>query len=564
MANVIDALVVTLGLDTAKFKKGAKETDEALDKTSKNTTKVSKDMEAWGKNAAASMSKLRNEVLGLLAVFTAGVGIKNFVENTILSTASLGRMSANLNMSAKDLAMWQLANKNAGGTAEGMTAQLREAASEVERFKMGQSSDQAQWFYRLGGDPSALKDGNTYLLARAKIISDIFKTNPTRAQFVAAQMGISEDTFNLIKQGPAAIERLRQAQARLADEQAKASVPMEALRKKLDTLKNNFEAVGVKILTSLMPQFDRFANWVSEHQNDIERWANQAVEAIKAFVKWADAAAQSVGGWKVVLGGLIALKIMSIVSPLVSLGAALVNIGIALGTIGGATGIAALGVIAKLAAKMGVGAALLFHSEGLNQGEDAELARRRRGGGGRSGGGRIDDAAGMFAQLEKKYGLPAGLLDSVWAQESSRGKNMLSPAGAKGHFGFMDGTAKQYGLSNPNDLNQSADAAARMLRDLMAKNGGNLQLALAAYNWGQGNLNRKGLGNAPMETLNYVRQVPERMARNGGGSTSSSETNINGPINIVTQATDAPGIAKGIGQGLKDVAFASQANTGLQ
>lgn len=562
--NVIDSLVVTLGMDAAKFKKGAKETDEALDKTTKNTNKASKEMEAWGKNAAASISKLRNEVLGLLAVFTAGVGIKNFVENTINSTASLGRMSANLNMSAKDLAMWQLANKNAGGSVEGMTAQLKEAAGEVEKFKMGQSSDSAQWFYRLGGDPAALKDGNSYLMARAKIIADIYKVNPTRAQFVASQMGISEDTFNLLKQGPEAVERYRQAQARLADEQAKASGPMEALRKKLDTLKNNFEAIGVKILTSLMPQFDRFANWVSEHQNDIERWANQAVEAIKAFVKWADALVQSLGGWKVVLGGLIALKIMSIVSPLVSLGAALLNIGVALGTIGGATGIAALGVLAKLAAKLGVGAALLFHSEGLNQGEDAELARRRRGGGGRSASGKLDDSSGMFAQLEKKYGLPAGVLDSMWAQESRRGKNMLSPKGAKGHFGFMDGTARQYGVTDPNDLAQSADGAARMLKDLMKSNNGSLPLALAAYNWGQGNLNRKGLGNAPMETLNYMRQVPERMARNGGGSTSTSETNINGPINIVTQATDAPGIAKGIGQGLKDVAFASQANTGLQ
>lgn len=563
MANIIDALVVTLGLDAAKFKKGAKETDEALDKTSKNTNKVSKDMEAWGKNAAVSIGKLRNEVLGLLAVFTAGVGIKNFVENTINSTASLGRMSANLNMSAKDLAEWQLANKNAGGTVEGMTAQLKEAAGEVAKFKMGQSSDSAQWFYRMGGDPAALKDGNTYLLARAKIIADLYKKDPTRAQFVAAQMGISEDTFNLIKQGPAAIERLRMAQARLADEQAKASVPMEAFRKKLDTLKNNFEAIGVKILTSLMPQFDRFANWIASHQNDIETWANRAVDAVAAFVKWADAAAQSVGGWKVVLEGLIGLKILSIVSPLVSLGAALVNIGVALGTIGGVAGTSALAVIAKLAARLGVGAALLFHSEGLNQGEDAELARRRRGGGGRSASGRLDDSSGMFAQLEKKYGLPAGVLDSMWAQESGRGKHMLSPAGAKGHFGFMDGTAKQYGVTNPNDLAQSADGAARMLRDLMRQNGGNLQLALAAYNWGQGNLNRKGLGNAPMETLNYMRQVPERMARNGG-STSTSETNINGPINIVTQATDAPGIAKGIGQGLKEVAFASQANTGLQ
>ena len=58
----------------------------------------------------------------------------------------------------------------------------------------------------------------------------------------------------------------------------------------------------------------------------------------------------------------------------------------------------------------------------------------------------------LFASLEQQHGLPAGLLDAVWATESSRGKRMLSPAGAQGHFQFMPATAKQYGLTDANDL----------------------------------------------------------------------------------------------------------------
>ena len=41
----------------------------------------------------------------------------------------------------------------------------------------------------------------------------------------------------------------------------------------------------------------------------------------------------------------------------------------------------------------------------------------------------------LFAALEEKYRLPAGLLDSVWSAESSRGQNMLSPKGAQGISG---------------------------------------------------------------------------------------------------------------------------------
>lgn len=118
----------------------------------------------------------------------------------------------------------------------------------------------------------------------------------------------------------------------------------------------------------------------------------------------------------------------------------------------------------------------------------------------------------LFASLEEQYRLPAGLLDSVWAAESSRGQNMLSPKGAKGHFGFMDPTAAQYGVADPNDLRQAATGAARMYRDMIDQTGG-LDSALAAYNWGIGNLLRKGIENAPDETRGYIQKVRAGMAQ---------------------------------------------------
>lgn len=120
------------------------------------------------------------------------------------------------------------------------------------------------------------------------------------------------------------------------------------------------------------------------------------------------------------------------------------------------------------------------------------------------------DPQSLFNLLEQKMGLPLGLLDKVWLQESSRGRNMLSRAGAKGHFGFMDATAKEQGLRDPNNLEQSAAAAARYLSQLMQKYGGDLQMTLAAYNWGMGNLDRNGLANAPWETRKYVQDVTGR------------------------------------------------------
>lgn len=119
----------------------------------------------------------------------------------------------------------------------------------------------------------------------------------------------------------------------------------------------------------------------------------------------------------------------------------------------------------------------------------------------------------LFNLLESQYGLPAGLLDSVWSAESGRGRNMRSPKGAEGHFQFMPATAQQYGVSNPNDLGQAATGAARMYADLLKQYGGDLPRALAGYNWGQGNMARKGFDAAPAETRNYIAKVTNAMGQ---------------------------------------------------
>ena len=126
--------------------------------------------------------------------------------------------------------------------------------------------------------------------------------------------------------------------------------------------------------------------------------------------------------------------------------------------------------------------------------------------------------AGEFGSLEGKYGLPAGLLSSVAATESGGDPFAVSPKGAKGPFQFMDGTARDLGLKGMDvyDPHKSADAAARYLRYLLEATGGDLEKALASYNWGLGNVQKKGMDNLPSETRNYVPKVMAGM-RPGAG-----------------------------------------------
>lgn len=134
----------------------------------------------------------------------------------------------------------------------------------------------------------------------------------------------------------------------------------------------------------------------------------------------------------------------------------------------------------------------------------------------------------LIAEAAMRYGLDPRILRAVCFTESRYRPNAISPKGALGLMQFMPDTAARYGLKNPFDPRAALDAGARYLRDLLWRFGGRLDLAIAAYNAGEGAvesfrsgeplvlrtgkvINPKGVitGGIPpySETQNYVRTI---------------------------------------------------------
>ncbi len=95
----------------------------------------------------------------------------------------------------------------------------------------------------------------------------------------------------------------------------------------------------------------------------------------------------------------------------------------------------------------------------------------------------------------------------IW-KESRFNPNAVSPVGAEGIAQFMPGTAALRGLADSFDIHRALAASAEYLAELQAKYG-NLGLAAAAYNSGEGRVSRwlASGGFLPLETENYVLDI---------------------------------------------------------
>jgi len=115
--------------------------------------------------------------------------------------------------------------------------------------------------------------------------------------------------------------------------------------------------------------------------------------------------------------------------------------------------------------------------------------------------------AGLIAAAARRHQLEPALVHAVIRAESAYDPKAVSRAGAVGLMQLMPQTARRYRVRDRRDPEQNVEGGVRYLRDLLQQFG-SLDLALAAYNAGEGAVQRHGNRIPPYrETQNYVRKV---------------------------------------------------------
>lgn len=123
--------------------------------------------------------------------------------------------------------------------------------------------------------------------------------------------------------------------------------------------------------------------------------------------------------------------------------------------------------------------------------------------------GRPNRYSTEIREAASRYGIDAGLVEALIWVESTFDPRAVSPKGAQGLMQLMPSTASSLGIKDAFNPRQNIEGGVRHLRALLDRYNGDLPLALAAYNAGDGAVSwYRGIPPYP-ETRYYVKKILE-------------------------------------------------------
>ncbi|HLI17449.1 MAG TPA: phage tail tip lysozyme [Rhodanobacteraceae bacterium] len=607
--NIVEAFFITLSMDTSDYEKKQKQVTTSLKKFGEASDKQTKVIAEGAKKAASAFSALKIEILGAIAAYGLGDGIKGFIESNVTGNAALGRQAAMLKMSAADLKAWGYAAQSVGGKAEDATNALQSVAAGFAEARNKGSSPliQASWRYGFAVSDDPVQ---TLLSLSRRMAEAAKKYGPQQALQIADAAGVNDwYAQQLLMLGPDRLEKLvahyrkrtghvdtKDAiafQGTLTDIRADIGNLRDDLFAKMapamEVFAKKFEAFLDKITPKLEALVERFGKWLESID-----W-NKVASKVEELFRQLQQIIKALGGVKGILIEIAAIKAFSwmagVAGYVIQLRALAKAIGAArlAAAAAGASGTVASAAEGAVATRAGGFLATLFGAStaSLLVGAGALVYSKGTGGRRRADGTYEDEissaqlaaTANAARALEAKHRAQAMayFTSQGWTPQQAAGivANLTAESGLRTNAYGDNGQA--YGLAQwhkdrqrafekftgrPIQGSSFAQQLAFVNHELQTsekragdwlKRAGNAYMAGALVSLmyerpagGQVEAERRAR-MAQMMSNAYVGAQPE--IAKAKSSTTTNTVTING-MTVNTQATDANGVAKGMKRAL--------------
>lgn len=256
-ATIIDALVVTLGLDGGPYKRAARD-------AAREQAKLKDSVKKGSNEVGDALKEVGRQVATLVLGFEGIKGALNFFAELNVGQANLGRFSKNLGESAHEVSTWDSAIELAGGSAKNAEADLMGLSNSLTALKAtGDVSPLILLFQRMGVAITDSQGKTRKLTDLYKDLGDKLKQyNRADAFNLGRQAGLSEDTLNLILQERNERERLlglAEQNNRVTEDSVREAA---ALQEEWRGIGQAVKGFGVQILTFVTPYVKDLFGWI--------------------------------------------------------------------------------------------------------------------------------------------------------------------------------------------------------------------------------------------------------------------------------------------------------------
>ena len=354
MATVIDSLLIELGLDTSKFDASQKKSVEELRKFDEQAQKTSKNTQQGAKNVGDGFEKARNALISLGVAFIGIKGFTNFTQQMTTTNAGLGRTAELFKMSARELDAWGGVLKSVGGDANDFQSSMQAIQQGVANIQFGDTAilETLAKLQALDSYDYAKHEVDIYKLADA--IKRFAEVNGEQAAYTQAQaMGINRNFFMILKQGGDVTRQLYEDSYKLSGVTEENTQKAKKLQEAWGRVGQALSGASNQVMDQMYPSLEKLAGVTELSIEKFVEWDKSMQGGLSNALVFAGGLATLMGAFRF-LGVSIATQIATVAK----------------------WGLAIEGVVASPWFARFTGAlGLLTYSEGLNKGEDAEVAK---------------------------------------------------------------------------------------------------------------------------------------------------------------------------------------------
>lgn len=261
--NIVDALIVTMGLDNSDYERGMNEVE---DRTRQFSERAPRDVER-GLNSIEQRfgATFQGIFRTFIAPLTAALGTMGIFSQYTQTADRIGKTAARIGASAEDLQAWGEAAKRAGGSVEGFIASFESLNSQIQRMQaMGGKGRLTPFLKQLG--ISATENGkakDTFQILR-DLAAASDRVGKSTFAGTARFFGLDQGTIALLQQGRVAMDELIARQRALGVYTKEDFEITAKFNDAISDLQQSFRAMAAPILQVITPALTTLAKWLTK------------------------------------------------------------------------------------------------------------------------------------------------------------------------------------------------------------------------------------------------------------------------------------------------------------